>query len=112
MELLLDHSVFEALIGRQESEKPLPGLCIVYFTASWCGPCRRLRLADIMGCVSPTVHWYKCDIDANSYTAGFCNIRSIPTFMIIHDKKIVATLSNSDSDKVIAWLRATVPQSK
>lgn len=110
MELLLDHSVFEALIGRHEFlDRELPGLCVIYFTASWCGPCRRLRLEEIVGSVSPTVHWYKCDVDANSYTSGYCGIRSIPSFMVIHNKKILGTLSNSDSDKIIAWLKATVP---
>lgn len=111
MEPLLDHTVFEALIGRIESEKPLPGLCVIYFTASWCGPCRRLRLNDIVGSISSSASWYKCDIDQNNYTAGYCGIRSIPTFMVIKNTKILGTFSNSDSDKIIAWLKATVPQS-
>jgi thioredoxin-like negative regulator of GroEL len=54
--------------------------------------------------VLPEVNWLKCDVDQNNYTAGYCGVRSIPTFLIVADKKIVGTLSSSDTQKVIDWV--------
>jgi hypothetical protein len=47
-------------------------------------------------------------MDDNEYTAGFCGIRSIPSFMVIKDKKILGTLANSDTEKVLAWITQTL----
>lgn len=94
---------FEQLIGRAEAAQPLPGFAVIYFTAKWCGACKRLDLGSIMQNVSGAV-WFKCDIDENDYTPGFCGIRSIPTFLVVKDKKIIGSLGDSRTDKVIQWL--------
>lgn len=95
---------FEQLIGRVESETPVPSFCIVYFTAKWCGACKRLDLFAIESSV-PGATWYKCDIDINDYTAGYCGIRSIPTFLVIQNKKIMGQLGDSRTDEIIQWLK-------
>jgi hypothetical protein len=51
--------------------------------------------------------WFKCDIDKNDYTAGFCEIRQIPTFLMIKDKKIIGRISNSDTTIVSKWAKET-----
>ena len=101
--------MFEKLIGRGEDadSKDITPINIVYFTARWCGACKRLDLAKLVGAY-PLVAWYKCDIDDNDYTPGFCGIRSIPTFMIIKEKKILGTLANSDTEKVLQWVTETL----
>ena len=68
---------------------------------------QRLDLNKIVETASQAA-WYKCDIDENEYTAGFCGIRSIPTFLVIQNKKIVGQLANSNTDIVIAWLKRFV----
>lgn len=104
---LLKQELFEQFIGRAESDKPIPSFIVVYFTAKWCGACKRLDLNKIME-TAPKAAWYKCDIDENEYTAGFCGIRSIPTFLVIKDKQIVGQLGDSRTDMVIAWLKRFV----
>lgn len=109
MILLHSQEVFEKLIGRgdEPDAKDIPPVCIVYFTAKWCGACKRLDLTKLVGSY-PLVAWFKCDIDENEYTAGFCGIRSIPTFLLIKNKKIIGQFSNSTTEEVLNWISETI----
>ena len=107
MRFLDSQAEFEQLIGRGEPLPPgteLPPISIVYFTATWCGPCQRLDTAALEA-ATPQATWLKCDIDRNKYTAGYCGVRSIPTFMIIADKKVVGQYGHSDMNRISAWLQ-------
>lgn len=104
---LHNQELFERLIGRVEEEKdtlPLPTKSVVYFTANWCGACKKLNLDQLMS-ENPTFTWFKCDIDKNEYTAGFCEIRQIPTFLMIKDKKLIGRISHSDTATVSKWVQ-------
>jgi thioredoxin 1 len=81
-------------------EKPV----LITFTATWCGPCKAFDWDSIEGSLKGyTV--YKCDVDDNNYTPGFCGVRSIPSFMVIkRDHTIVGPKQTSDSAKLVAWL--------
>ena len=104
MTLLLNQEEFEILLGRVPTEKPIPPLVVLYFTASWCKACKKLDLPLIQATV-PKATWMKCDIDQNDYTAGFCGIRSIPTFLVIRETKLMGQLSNSNTETVVEWLK-------
>ena len=104
MKLLENQNQFEVLIGKQEATYDLPDLTIIYFTAQWCSACTRLNMQQIQSTLS--AEWLKCDIDKNDYTAGYCGIRSIPTFLVVYRKKIVGTLSSSNTGEVISWLQS------
>ena len=103
MKYLETQEQFETLIGRIPSEEPVPSSVIIQFSAVWCGPCRRLDMDRIIGSTAKHITWLKCDVDMNSYTAGFCGIRSIPSFLAIQDKKVIAQIQASDTEKVISW---------
>jgi len=105
MKLLISQIEFEQLIGLQEPELETvyPHFTVIYFTAGWCGACRALDLDAIQAAV-PGANWLKCDIDQNDYTAGYCGIRSIPTFLIIHNKKVIEKFSSNNTQKVIEWV--------
>jgi thioredoxin-like negative regulator of GroEL len=105
MKLLISQIEFEQLIGVQEPEPGvvLPDFTVIYFTAKWCGPCRALDLDAIQAAV-PGANWLKCDIDQNDYTPGYCGVRSVPTFIIVHKKKVVDTFSSNNTQKVIEWV--------
>jgi thioredoxin-like negative regulator of GroEL len=107
MDPLVDQELFETFLGLQPSEAPIPGLIVIWFSAKWCGPCRRINEAVLLES-NPEPKWYKCDIDQNNYTAGFCNIRSIPSFIAIADKKIVASLQSNDTQAITNWVQGLV----
>ena len=93
---------FEKIIGRAplEEGESIPRYIVVYFTATWCGPCRSVRPAELEAGL-PMITWLKCDIDQNDYTAGYCGIRSIPTFLVINDGKIKGQFSSTSTDTIL-----------
>jgi len=100
MKYLMNQEEFEVLLGKKESFVPLPDLTVIYFTASWCGPCQRIDKDTLYRSLS-SLNLLICDIDQNDYTAGYCGIRKIPTFMIIYKTKIVHTFSSSNTFEII-----------
>lgn len=94
---------FEVLLGKQSSNLPVPDLSVIWFSAEWCGPCRKIDINTLIK--EYPANWLKCDIDRNDYTAGYCNIRSIPTFMIIYKKKILGILGSSNTFEILEWLK-------
>ncbi len=81
---------FEALL------KPSKLNIIVYFTAPWCGACSRLNLQYLQD-VNKDIVWYKCDVDENKYTLGYCGLTKIPSFVFIKDGKFLGKFTSSDT---------------
>ncbi len=107
MDILETQDELEVLLGVQTlpaGAPPLASTTCIYFTASWCGACAALDLDTIQKSVPPQISWLKCDIDQNKYSAGYCGIRSIPAFLVIHNKKVLGTLKSNQTAKVVAWL--------
>jgi thiol-disulfide isomerase/thioredoxin len=77
----------------------------VYFTASWCGPCRRLDLDAIEAAAKATgIPIWKVEQTVNDYTAGYCDVRSLPTFILAKPKEIVSRVSSSSTLDVVTWM--------
>jgi hypothetical protein len=92
MTALPSHTFFEQLLGRGEpSEEPLPSLAVVYFTAIWCKKCKTFDLPKIMSAL-PQATWYKNDIDKNENSYAYSKLRSIPSFVVIQEKKYMGKL--------------------
>ena len=102
MRYLMKQEHFEKMIGRAplEDGESIPKLIVVYFTATWCGPCRSVRVAELESGL-PMVTWLKCDIDQNDYTAGYCGVRSIPTLLVIENMKIKGMFSATDTESIL-----------
>jgi len=84
----------------------VPPLAVIYFTASWCGACKRLDIPALQATAEAVGGTFlKCDVDLNDYTAGYCGIRQIPTFLIVKNQKTVGPLSSSDTAAVAAWIK-------
>ena len=77
---------------------------MIWFTASWCGPCKRVKTDTLLSAFK-NVTWLKCDIEKNDYTPGYCGIRAIPAFLVVKDKKVVGTLQSSDATKIVEWVQ-------
>jgi thioredoxin-like negative regulator of GroEL len=113
MEELKSQEDLEILLGFQPADGGLqqPNTTCIYFTAAWCGACKALDLDAILSAskaADPSLSWLKCDIDKNTYSAGYCGIRSIPGFVVIHKKKLVASIKSNKTEKVVAWLQTVL----
>jgi thioredoxin-like negative regulator of GroEL len=100
MNYLSNQEEFEQLIGKSQSVDPVPDKSVIYFTASWCGPCQRID-KEILTRSFSNINFLVCDIDKNDYTAGYCGIRKIPTFLVIYKTKIVGTFSSTNTFEII-----------
>lgn len=111
IQLLDTQEMFEQLIGRSSDMPHISGSTVIYFTASWCSACRRIKLDEVVNACKH-IRLLKCDVDLNNYTAGFCNIKSIPTFLAIKDLKIIGQLGSSDTTKIVDWVTQLFPEKK
>jgi len=78
---------------------------LIYFTAAWCGPCKKLDQAAIeAAALAIGVPYYKCDETVNKYTSGYCNVRSFPTFHFCKPKTLVSACTSTTTEEVVAWI--------
>ena len=56
---------------------------ILYFTASWCGPCR--TLGPIMESLKGQINYRKLDIDSEQDLAVQYKVRSVPTLVLVEN---------------------------
>ena len=98
---------FEQLTGVQPVPEgtTVPPFSVIYFTATWCGACRRLDMPALEAAL-PEVNWLKCDVDQNNYTGGYCGVRSIPSFIIVKNKKVSEIFQSTSNDAVEKWIRS------
>lgn len=87
---------------------------LINFTATWCGPCKKVDWGFLLEEFrSSFAQIYKCDVDENKYTPGFCGARSIPAWAIITGpRKIIGPVQISDTSKVAAWIFTSLRQTK
>ena len=100
---------FEQLTGVQPVPEgtTVPPFSVIYFTATWCGACRRLDMPALEAAL-PEVNWLKCDVDQNNYTGGYCGVRSIPSFIIVKNKKVSEIFQSTSNDAVEKWIRSNL----
>jgi thioredoxin 1 len=74
-----------------DGEVRRPGLILVDFWASWCGPC--LRVAPTLEAIAKeqaaTMRLGKLNVDENPRTAQRYGVMSIPTMLLFKDGKLV-----------------------
>jgi len=78
-------------------------LILFYFTATWCGPCQKIKpmikkLSD--GLNKEKAEVYMVDIDENDELALELKVKSVPTFYLFYEKKLIDSTSGADILKV------------
>jgi thioredoxin-like negative regulator of GroEL len=94
---------FEGLIKKNPS-KPHDPIVIIKFSATWCGPCKKIDTTFLLG-LSDKIKWYECDVDENDYTPGYCGVKSIPAFLAIVNGQPQPLFVSSDIMKVAQWMK-------
>ncbi len=101
MTALPSQEFFESLIQKNMPHDPI---VIIKFTATWCGPCKRIDTTLLLG-LHPDIKWYECDLDENDYTPGYCGVKSIPAFLAIVNGVPQPIFQSSDTMKVAEWIK-------
>jgi thioredoxin 1 len=81
------------------------GKAILYFTASWCGPCKAIApsFSSIAAANSSAkILFVKIDVDDNSSAAEQHAIRAVPTFMALSKGKVIKTFSGANVEALKA----------
>ena len=98
---------FESLLKPvQDNGQPAEKAVVVYFTAPWCGACKRIDFINLLASTPKHIVWYKCDIDENEFTLGYCGLSKIPSFVVIKDGKVVGSFTTSKTLEIFDNLQA------
>lgn len=62
---------------------------VLYFTAAWCGPCRKFGPALEVQARTQGVPVERVDIDANPGLAQAHNVMSVPTVVVVRDGEAI-----------------------
>ncbi|WP_448501314.1 tetratricopeptide repeat protein [Sphingomonas sp.] len=86
---------------RDVVDPSMTGLVLLYFTASWCGPCKALGpvIDKVAGeYAARGVTLAKLDVDANQFIAAQFQVRSVPTVYAMFQGQPVADLSQARTE--------------
>ena len=83
---------------------------LIDFTASWCGPCK--RIGPIFEELSPqytNVTCVKVDVDCQETKplCKLCKVRSMPTFMLVKEGTIIDQFSGASQEDLVRLLEIT-----
>jgi thiol-disulfide isomerase/thioredoxin len=77
---------------------------VLYFTASWCGPCQQIK-PIYKKCLEThqNISFHMIDVDdsKNKTLLDTYGIESMPTFIFLHNNRIVGKINGADSNKLI-----------
>lgn len=80
---------------------------LVYFTASWCGPCSNFSpvMEKVSVAFESILTSIKIDVEDIPEVAGALKIRSVPSLVLLkHGKPVEGTVGAQSFEKVSSWL--------
>lgn len=80
---------------------------VLYFTASWCGPCRRIKkpLQALAEEYAEKLDVYAVDVDEVKEVAEVYRVSSMPTFVFCAKNKALFEFSGADESKLARSMR-------
>lgn len=100
-----DIDIFKKIITDNDE---CPDLIICYFTATWCGPCKKIS-PDVTNIGENNDHLrvIKIDVDECEEISGFCQIDCMPTFKFYQNNSLepVHSFSGADTEELINTIK-------
>ena len=80
--------------------------CVVYFTASWCNPCKQLKPHyGKVSVIDPDTNYYLVDVDSiPSDVLKSYNVLSIPQVFVMQKGKIINTILSRTTESILEEL--------
>ena len=80
---------------------------ILYFTADWCGPCKKVRpIVDELNRDQSYAKFQVIDVDSEQELARKFEVKSIPTFIFIKDGTEINRLTGAQTrEKLLEMLK-------
>jgi len=100
-----DVDIFNKIITQNDE---CPDLIICYFTATWCGPCKKISpVVTNIGENNDHLRVIKIDVDEFEEISGFCQIDCMPTFKFYKNNNIepVHSFSGADTEELINTIK-------
>mmetsp|Transcript_6885 Transcript_6885/g.9859 ORF Transcript_6885/g.9859 Transcript_6885/m.9859 type:complete len:141 (+) Transcript_6885:122-544(+) len=90
-----------------EKFRMLNGKSILYFTASWCPPCKQIKpiYEDLSDKYKDKVAFGKVDVDENDGAAMDFEIQAVPTFVVFHGETAIHKFSGADPNKLESMIQ-------
>ena len=81
-------------------------ICLVDFSASWCGPCRMVKpILEEVETLMPEIKFYNVDVDDCEDIAREYRIFSIPSLLIFKKGEVVDTMVGAGTqDDIINFI--------
>ncbi len=73
---------------------------MLYFTASWCGPCKAIA-PMITNMIESGLPILKIDVDEQSELCQQYGINSVPTFIVIENDEVISRKVGAQSKEVL-----------
>jgi thioredoxin 1 len=100
-----DVELFKKIITQNDE---CPDLIICYFTAKWCGPCKKIS-PDVTNIGENNEHLrvIKIDVDECEEISSFCQIDCMPTFKFYKNNNLEAihSFSGADTEELINTIK-------
>ena len=76
-------------------------LVVVDFTATWCGPCKKIGpYFDSLSQEFTSITFVKVDVDENEELVSRYEVSCMPTFMVIRNKEKVDEMSGAAEEQL------------
>mgnify|MGYP000269613933 CR=1 FL=1 len=82
------------------------GVCIIKFTATWCGPCKKIAPKFIeFSNKFENIGFYEVDVDDSEDISQYCDIKCMPTFQAWKDGEPLYIMEGASESELLQLLQ-------